>query len=416
MKRIIIVCLVLVLTLISCKPISNETSLKNELNKDKQVVSSDKQIDEELPSTYKPMVVKNYSVSDNLKKISFKLMETQGIPAIFLKEPSEYKTKNPWLSNKDIRVLPVFKNKDYNLKYHEGPVEYLNEEEAVEVSLIVAEKIGIDSTYYECENLGSSYIIYFPNKLEPVVTIEPSIDEIRLFFDLENNEKISLPNIEEEKEDLLHEKYLKYYYDLFESILKMEQPIFECAFERDIYGDKMYTYKIFNQEDTVEDTIVNYNTDYVWMYINTDKTNSENNGLRIINITYSQLMKVLDASEYEDTVIEKLAKRNELEVVGYYPLISEEEALEKVLRKEYISAIEYDRDIELSDIMSIELTYYWVPVNEEILPAYEVYLDLRDTRYYDFNDDYDLKLYGLFFVPAIESKYLEIIESNKEDY
>ena len=70
-------------------------------------------------------------------------------------------------------------------------------------------------------------------------------------------------------------------------------------------------------------------------------------------------------------------------------------------------------DIELSDIMSIELIYYWVPINKEIQPVYKIYLDLKNTSNYD---DYfkgnELNLYGIFYVPAIESKYLDILKSN----
>lgn len=119
-----------------------------------------------------------------------------------------------------------------------------------------------------------------------------------------------------------------------------------------------------------------------------------------------------NSNEYENTVIEKLAKRNELEIIGYYPLISEEEAIEKVLNKEYLSTIEYDRDVDLSDIISIELIYYWVPVNKEIQPVYKVYLDLKNTiNDYQYEEE-DLNTYGIFYVPAIESKYLDLMGSN----
>src|SRR5690606_15904563 len=114
-------------------------------------------------------------------------------------------------------------------------------------------------------------------------------------------------------------KYLIYYYNLFENILKMDQPVFESSFERDIYGEKMYTYKIYNQEDTVEDTIVNYSTNYVRIHINTYDIDRDHNGLSGIILTYKQLMDSANSKEYENTVIEKLAKRNELEVLGYYP-------------------------------------------------------------------------------------------------
>lgn len=424
MKRtlLIILILIMIITTGGCKSPINETNSEDITNSDNELNNiedndnlNDKEsnlIEVELPNAYRAMEIKNYSVSDNLERISLKLLEGEGIPSIILKDPSEYKNKNPWFNNKDIEVLPVFKNKTYNLKYHEGPLEYLTEEESIEVSLLVAERLGMDTSKYECEGFGESYVIYFPNKNEPIVEIMPSIDEIVVFFDPYNNGNISLPNINEYHEDILYEKYLVYYYNTFESILRMEQPVFESSFERDIFGEKMYTYKIFNQEDTVEDTIVNYSTDYVRIYINVYESDIDYNGLSGIILTYRQLMNTADSNEYENTIIERLAKRSELEIVGYYPLISEEEAIEKVLSKEFISTIEYDREIELSDIMSMELVYYWAPVNKEIQPVYKVYLDLNDTSNYDYFEYIDLNLYGIFYVPAIESKYLDISQSN----
>lgn len=427
MKRnfLIIFTLILILAAVGCKSAIKENNSDEDIfnhdNKLNYLKGNDNQIDKdnnliqiELPANYKSMEIKNYNVSDNLKRLDFSVLEGEGIPSIILKEPLEYKNKNPWFSNKDIKVLPVFMNNNYNLKYHEGPIEYLAKDESIEVSLLVAEKLGIDTTKYQCDNYGNSYIIYFPNKKESIVEIQPFIDEIRIFFDsFDSNKSISLPNINESNEENLHEKYIIYYYNLYESILRMEQPIFESTFERNIYGEKVYKYKIFNQEDTVEDTIVNYNTNYVRVYINTYDSEINNNGLTTIDLTYKQLMDSANSNEYENTILEKLAKRNELEVLGYYPLLSEEDVTQKVLSKEYISTIEYDRDIDLSDIMRIELIYYVVPINKTIQPVYKVYLDLKNTiNYYDYYKDNDLNTYGIFYVPAIESKYLNLTEPN----
>ncbi len=417
MKRnlLVLFILMLVLTLVGCKEPINETNsdkvIKND-NEPEYLNSNDDQVDNdnsfievELPADYRPMEVKDYDISPNLERLSLRILEGDGIPSIILKDPSEYKNKNPWFSNKDVKVLPVFTNKNYNPKYHEGPVEYLTEEEAIEVSLLVADKLGLDSTKYQCVNYDNSNHIYFPNKEEPFVEILPSIEEIRIFFNPYINGNGSLSNINEDNEDILHEKYLIHYYNLFEGILNMDQPVFESCFERNIYGEKQYHYKIFNQEDTAEDTLVNYSTNYVRIYI-------DNDGLWGIDLSYKQLLDGGNSNEYENTVIEKLAKRNELEIIGYYPLISEEEAIEKVLNKEYLSTIEYDRDVDLSDIISIELIYYWVPVNKEIQPVYKVYLDLKNTiNDYQYEEE-DLNTYGIFYVPAIESKYLDLMGSN----
>ena len=109
-----------------------------------------------------------------------------------------------------------------------------------------------------------------------------------------------------------------------------------------------------------------------------------------------------------------MANKNKLELLGNYPLISKEEAVDKVLRKEYLSVIDYDRDIDKSDIMSIELVYYAGPTNKIILPIYKVYLNLKDTVHDYSSEDNGLEHYGLFYVPAIKGQYLNITynESN----
>lgn len=363
----------------------------------------------ELPTNYKPMILKNYSVSNNLKTLDFNVMEGDGIPSIILKDPLEYKNKNPWLNNEDVKVLPVFINNKYNLKYHEGPLEYLTEDESIEVSLLVGKRLGIDTTKYECNNYGSSYNIFFPNKKESILWIQPSIDEIRVFFgSFDSGTNIPLPNINENDEGKLQEKYLMYYYKIYESILKMNQPILESTFECNIYGDKTYQYRIFNQYETVEDTIINYILNSTQVYINMYYSDVDNNGLSIIDLSYKQLLDSANSKEYDNTIIENLAKKNELKILGYYPLISKQDVIEKVLRKEYLSTIEYDRDINLSDIISIELIYYLVPMNKEIQPVYKVYLDLKDTMNDYDSLDKDLNSYGIFYVPAIESRYLNL--------
>ena len=405
MKRnLLFMCiLILTLNLAGCKWPMDEVNSDHIVHEDNSIAEDSKPTEVEVPVNYKPMEVENYEPSEGLESISMTILEGQGIPSIILKDPSEYKKKNPWFNYKDIEVLPVFINKNYNLLYHEGPVEYLTEEEAVEVSLLVAERLGIDTGKYECEDLGASYIIYFPNKQKASFEICPSVDEVRIFFNpLNGNMDLSLPAIDEEDEDLLHEKYLVYYYQLFENILRMKQPVFEASFERNIHGEKMYKYMIFNQEDMVEDTIVNYSTNFARIYIDT-------NGLSGIDISYKQLMDAAAPNGYENTIIERLAKGNELELLGYYPLINQEEAIEKILNKEYLSTIEYDRDIDLGDIMAIELIYYWVPVNKTIQPVYRVYLDLKETMHdYGQYEEEGLNTYGIFYVPAIETKYLNV--------
>lgn len=370
----------------------------------------------ELPNEYKPMTVKNYAIDNDIPALDFSITEGQGIPSIILKNPSEYSNKNPWFQNEDVKVLPVFINKGYNPKYHEGPLEYLTEEESVEVSLLVGEKLGINTNKYESISYGNSYYMYFPNREECVVRVEPSVKDIRIFIEGTNKKEViaELPNIQEENEHTLQEKYLVYFYNVYEKILKMEQPIFEITFDRYFNGDRNYNYRVFNQEETVEDTIINYNLNSTDFWINTNYLDGAENGLRFVDVSYKQLLESANSNEFDGSIIEKLANKNKLELLGNYPLISKEEAVDKVLRKEYLSVIDYDRDIDKSDIMSIELVYYAGPTNKIILPIYKVYLNLKDTVHDYSSEDNGLEHYGLFYVPAIKGQYLNITynESN----
>lgn len=364
-------------------------------------IISDNSVKIELPTDYKPMVLEAHSISDNdLSAFESDLIEESCmIPGISLKNPLEYKNKNPWFENEEVKVLPVFINNEYNLKYHEGPLQNLTREEAIEVGLLVGKKLGIDTTKYECENRGESeFIVCFPSKEKYIVKILPTVEDVGIIFS--DNEEVSLPKIRERNEEKLQEKYLAYYYNMYKDLFELEQPVFEARFHRDIYVEKSYDYRVFNRDETIENTIINYSLNPIRFYINTNYREG-NRGLSSISLPYKHLYEAAESGEYDNTIIEDLAKKNQLKVVGYYPLISKEEAIEKVLRKEDSNLIRYDGDITLSDIVSIELAYYKGHLNKTIQPVYKVYLDLK--VYQD-----NLHHYELLFVPAIEGQQINV--------
>lgn len=93
--------------------------------------------------------------------------------------------------------------------------------------------------------------------------------------------------------------------------------------------------------------------------------------------------------------------------MGDYPIISEGEARNKLLSQDYISNVpsEYLKDglIYEDNIKAVSFEYR---NDEYTLPYYCFYVELD----YDFNAVEGLKTYGMFYVPAVEDQYLEIVE------
>lgn len=88
------------------------------------------------------------------------------------------------------------------------------------------------------------------------------------------------------------------------------------------------------------------------------------------------------------------------EKLGDYPLISVDEARELLLGGNYITSVPYSIAGE-AYVADVELDYR-SGMDETYLPYYCFYVELPEMEEAD-----GLKTYGIYYVPAIEGKYIE---------
>ena len=92
------------------------------------------------------------------------------------------------------------------------------------------------------------------------------------------------------------------------------------------------------------------------------------------------------------------------EKIDDYPIISVEEAINHLLEGNYQTTVSYEMP-EREAIAKIELGYRTGPLEETFLPYYIFYILLPQDSNVELADG--LNMYGVYYVPAIEGKYIE---------
>ena len=92
------------------------------------------------------------------------------------------------------------------------------------------------------------------------------------------------------------------------------------------------------------------------------------------------------------------------EKIDDYPIISVEEAINHLLEGNYQTTVSYETP-EREAIAKIELGYRTGPLEETFLPYYIFYILLPQDSDVEMADG--LNMYGVYYVPAIEGKYIE---------
>lgn len=92
------------------------------------------------------------------------------------------------------------------------------------------------------------------------------------------------------------------------------------------------------------------------------------------------------------------------EKIDDYPIISVEDAINHLLEGNYQTTVSYEMP-EREAIAKIELGYRTGPLEETFLPYYIFYILLPQDSDVELADG--LNMYGVYYVPAIEGKYIE---------
>ncbi len=290
-----------------------------------------------------------------------------------------YYNDSPWTAGMELETMPVFKNAAFDPSLAGEPCG-LSERQMKKRLKKAAEALGLEIYETETETSYSGNGVTYITARTDKGQLEARADGTVLWdADRDGYEGVPLPEeyaFPESEGTLQRERErIVYLTELYSDFLCFEQP----AAALDDYG---YLYKSAYDAagDDVSD-ILNYSLERASFSISED-------GAYLTGICVDDKLCVL-------------------EKLGDYPIISVDEAVERLLAGQYqvvtpleVPGAEY--------ILSVELTYRDSPLEETIMPYYLFRVELLPDGDYLHEGE---RGFGYFYVPAIESEYIGNAES-----
>ncbi|MEY8236088.1 hypothetical protein AALA36_10165 [Lachnospiraceae bacterium 66-29] len=286
-------------------------------------------------------------------------------------DASEIVNDNPWSEEAEISTLPVYRRQFIydpdrdNYGYDFAKMEALLRD--------VAGRLGLDAEHLEVkERKGSYYFNAYLTAKDEGIEIEVGHN---MTVDIEFKHKVSLPDQYRFTDHASYQEvaaaavYLK---EEYKELIGMENP--QINITGGDYNDKLqqsYDLEFYDGSGDIKNKIVNYNFNRIVFYTSGKK-------LWLIRLFCPDLS----------------------EMVGEYPIITTEEAMDCLLRGDYISSVFYEvpgREY----IKKTELVYKVEDYEEYYMPYYEFYVELPQEE-----QENGLKTYGIYQVPAVEEKYI----------
>lgn len=303
-----------------------------------------------------------------------------GFPSITLEKTQENMLHQ---DHGNITHLHVFKNPNYYEKYQEGTGFNFTKSDMVDAAqeFISLFNLNVEEAKYEI-NYGIS-TLSFENiefkklNVQQLMIKILDVDKFIEHYDLEPfPEK---PKVHVDKESVVKQ-------------LSWVQSNFELT------GD--YTYQ--DECEWVFDMTIN---DFLesCSYSKAFKSNTDDEILLFNRLTDNYYVHIWP---HEDDTFEltlTVTNPYPYESLGYYPVISLEDATELLLKHHYLTHFKMD-DIKREDIYGAQLKYFESQANETILPVYEFMVAVDFGLHVDPN----YVTYALFYVPAIEPSLVTI--------
>lgn len=309
---------------------------------------------------------------------------------------SEIISANPWTEDSQISELPVYKNPlEYHSKSPSMLIGGIDVERMREQLLNVAERLGLDTSKLEVKEVTMSeqelqslkeWYANFGEKI-PAGQLEPSqlvieTDGMRLditpdlttsiFFE----PMVELPEEYCTDDTATEEDYLElaqYLQENYGALIDFESPQAEIVGGGYTYdGQRSFHYVSFFDVSDSEEAILNYNFDRVIFYVN------EGKGLTTVRVYAT----------------------DQSQKVGDYPLITVDEAKEKLAEGQYKSTVPAAFP-GLNYVARTELIYRTGQNETYFMPYYRFLVEMPEMA-----QDNGLKKYGAFYVPAVEDEYL----------
>lgn len=309
---------------------------------------------------------------------------------------SEIISANPWTEVSQISELPVYKNPlEYHSKNPSMLIGGIDVERMREQLLNVAGRLGLDTSKLKVKEVTMSeqelqslkeWYANFGEKI-PAGQLEPSqlvieTDGMRLditpdlttsiFFE----PMVELPEEYCTDDTATEEDYLElaqYLQENYGALIDFESPQAELVGGGYTYdGQRSFHYVSFFDASDSEEAILNYNFNRVIFYVN------EGKGLTTVRVYAT----------------------DQSQKVGDYPLITVDEAKEKLAEGQYKSTVPAAFP-GLNYVARTELIYRTGQNETYFMPYYRFLVEMPEMA-----QDNGLKKYGAFYVPAVEDEYL----------
>ena len=315
-----------------------------------------------------------------------------GFEALLYYSPEELENGNPWREDAALDKLPVFRNGSYDPSGAGAPLG-LSEAEMMADLENAAKALGLEILEIRAETnpAESEDDTKIPgNAVSDIRAITESgsltvYANGSLVYDLPSG--YVLPAACHfafcNTSDAEAEAAMAYLTKTYASFLNFDHPEIVLQGDYTSGGDYMRGYFVYDTGNDMTESILNYN-------FRTAQFVPDDRG----NLAQIRLGDGLRRAE----------KR------GDYPLISVAEAKEKLLDGQYQTSVPAAVPGE-KDIAKLELVYRTGPKEETLLPYYRFYVELQDADGWQMTHSNSLKLYGAYYVPAIQDDYISNLSS-----
>ena len=312
-----------------------------------------------------------------------------GFGAEMAHDVSELVSGNPWGESDYFSMLPVYRNP---INIDEGnyfKVTGVDIEKMWEVLQDAIDRLGLDNASLEIAGPSISIDPSEPVAIEEAVVsakgdgVELRVDAsltVEIIFD----PPVTLPDSYNNDYYASYEEKRalgEYLQDTFSNLIGWSEPtLVVSGGGYSIYGDQSYGIEFYNGEGDLTEKFLNYSFHRIAFY-----GNSYGNQLNMIRI-------------FQPDRSQKL---------GDYPIITVQKARELLLEGKYVTSVPYEVPGE-EYVASVELLYSTKEMNEYFMPYYRFYVELPEERNANKEaQERGLLTYGIYYVPAVEEKYLD---------
>lgn len=358
--------------------------------------------------------------SDNLPKLNIEFESGgMGFEGLMAYDISELENGNPWTVDNDLTVMPVFrtiKNSDMSAEEMLAKVTEIAETLKLEINetyteptqqqieLILEKLEAVDASEDEilaqttaknavakCDGAviqfapGNDITMYLsPEKWSSVKKYLDKLVTDNYQFTIQFNETpysdigISIPDSYSfTYDETSYEQALittDYLLDEYGSFMGIKSPGFNLMADYNIYEKQTRIYNTaFENSGSLTERILNYHFN---------------------NINFSP-------NESSQLTHMRCNRTDLSDLIGYYPIITTEQAQEQLLSGKYITTVPYELT-GAETPAKVELIYRNARNEETIIPYYRFYIEVPEMNNYG-----DLKTFGAYYVPAVHPDYLE---------